>query len=194
MTLDPKIKAVCFDAFGTLVEIKDKRRSHAKLLGLMQEDSANQLKHVIMRKPLSLDDCITQYAPELTANAIQSLKDDLSAELASITIRPRIETLWNDLRAGGYKLAICSNLALSYGPALLKQLPSDADALIMSYEAGSIKPETKIYQQVCAALNLPAEAILFTGDTPAADVDGPKVFGMQAELIDTLTDLSLIHI
>ena len=126
MSLDPNIKAVCFDAFGTLVEIKDKRRSHAKLIRLIDPPARNQLRHAIMREKLSLKDCINQYAPNLPQDAIQSLKDDLAAELASIELRPRIETLWENLRAGGYKLAVCSNLALSYG-CLLYTSPSPRD-------------------------------------------------------------------
>jgi len=188
MTLDPKIKAVCFDAFGTLVEIKDKRRSHAALIAMLDMPARDHLKHAIMREKLSLDDCITQYAPKLPQDAIQSLRDDLEAELTSISLRPQIETLWQDLRAGGYKLAVCSNLALSYGPPLIDRLPSQADALIMSYDTGHIKPEPQIYQHVCTALSLPADAILFTGDTKSADVDGPIAFGMAAELIDTFTN------
>ena len=189
MKLDPKIKAVCFDAFGTLVEIKDKRRSHAALIGLMDMPAADQLKHAIMRQPLSLEACIAQYAPLLPQETAQSLKDDLAAELASITLRPQIEALWQSLRAGGYKIALCSNLALSYGPPLLETLPGKTDALILSYDVGHIKPETQIYQYVCDKLSLPADAILFTGDTISADVDGPKAFGMQAIHIDQLTDM-----
>lgn len=189
MKLDTKIKAVCFDAFGTLVEIKDKRRSHAALLGLMDIPAREQLKHAIMRRPLSLEACIAQYAPMLAQEAAQSLNEDLAAELASITLRPQIETLWQSLRAGGYKIAVCSNLALSYGPPLLKILPGKTDALILSYDVGHIKPEAQIYQHVCDKLSLPADAILFTGDTKAADIDGPKAFGMQAMHIEALTDM-----
>ena len=189
MKLDSKIKAVCFDAFGTLVEIKDKRRSHGALLSLIDMPARDQLKHAIMREALTLDDCIAQYAPKLDAQAAQRLKDDLSAELASITLRAHINELWASLRAGGYKIGLCSNLALSYGPPLLKTLPGDPDALILSYEAGYIKPEAQIYKHVCDKLSLPAEAILFTGDTISADVDGPKAFGMQAMHIDELTDM-----
>lgn len=58
MKLDPKIKAICFDAFGTLVEIKDKRRSHAAFIGLMDAPASDKLKHVIMRQPLTLEACI----------------------------------------------------------------------------------------------------------------------------------------
>ena len=187
MKLDSKIKAVCFDAFGTLVEIKDKRRSHAALLGLIDMPARDQLKHAIMREALTLDDCIAQYAPTLDAQDTQRLKDDLDAELASITLRPYINELWASLRAGGYKIALCSNLAFSYGPPLIEILPGKAEAHILSFEQGCIKPEPLIYQKVCEALFLPPEAILFTGDTLAADVDGPRAFGMEAELINPFT-------
>lgn len=187
MTLDPKIKAVCFDAFGTLVEIKDKRRSHKSLIGHLDPKAQEELKHTIMREPLTIEDCVKTYAPALSLDIIQVLKADLEAELASITLRPKIETLWASLRAGGYKIALCSNLALSYGPPLLKKLPDTPDALILSYEQGCIKPEPEIYQKVCDALALSPEAVLFTGDTIAADIDGPRAFGMEAELIDPFT-------
>ena len=77
-------------------------------------------------------------------------------------------------------------MALSYGPPLLDKLPSQADALILSYEIGYIKPEPQIYQRVCDRLSLPANAILFTGDTQSADIDGPIEFGMNAIHIDEL--------
>jgi HAD superfamily hydrolase (TIGR01549 family) len=192
MALDPKIKAICFDAFGTLVEIKDKRRSHAALIGHLSPEAQEQLRYDIMRKPLTIQDCVDTYAPQLDIALIQNLEEDLAAELASITLRPNIDTLWNALRAGGYKIALCSNLALSYGPPLLKKLPGQPDALILSYEAGHIKPEPEIYQKVCEALNLPAEAILFTGDTKTADIDGPRALGMGVELIDSFTQRLLV--
>ncbi len=186
MKLPSHIKAVCFDAFGTLVEIGDKRRSHARLLRLIDNPAREKLKHVIMREPLSLDDCINDYASNLSEDVLQGLKDDLAAELASISLRPKIDKLWQTLIEGRYKIAVCSNLALSYGPTLLDKLPSQADALILSYETGTIKPEPEIYQRVCETLSLPAGSILFTGDTKSADIDGPIEFGMHALHIDEL--------
>ena len=187
MTLDPKIQAICFDAFGTLVEIQDKRRSHAALIGHLDPKSQENLRHDIMRKPLTIQDCVNTYAQQLDKEIIQMLEADLAAELASITLKPQTDRLWSKLRAGGYKIALCSNLALSYGPPLLERLPDRPDALILSYEAGFIKPEPGIYQKVCETLSLSPDAILFTGDTKTADIDGPKAYGMEAEIIDSFT-------
>ena len=106
MSLDPKIQAICFDAFGTLVEIKDKRRSHAALIGHLDPKAQEKLRYDIMRKPLTIQDCVKTYAPHLDKKIIQALEADLAAELASITLRPQIDKLWSKLRAEGYKIAI----------------------------------------------------------------------------------------
>jgi len=58
MLTSPNIKAICFDAFGTLVDITDKRWPYRKLLDLLPTDRNQALKYRVMREPLSLDDCI----------------------------------------------------------------------------------------------------------------------------------------
>jgi len=87
LLFDPTIKTICFDAFGTLVEIKDKRRSHAALIRHLTPRNRARLKHVIMREPLTIDACLDSYAPNLDASIVETLKTDLAAEIASITNR-----------------------------------------------------------------------------------------------------------
>lgn len=186
MFIAPNIKAVCFDAFGTLVEIADKRRPYKSLIEALDSEAAASLTDRVMREPLSLEDCIADFAPSMASERAHELQAELGYELASIVLRPHISELWAHLKRNGYRIAICSNLALPYGPALLNALPAKPDALILSFETGFIKPEPEIYQLVCDKLELNAENILFTGDTPLADVSGPKSFGMAAELIDSL--------
>lgn len=184
MLIKSNIQAICFDAFGTLVDITDKHRPYRGLLDALDSKASLALKDRVMREPLSLQDCIAGFGPSLPEETKQALEQGLSNELASIRVRPHINELWTHLKQSGYKIALCSNLALPYGPALLKALPGETDALILSYETGFIKPEAEIYQLVCDKLGLPAQNILFTGDTLLADVTGPKAFGMEAELID----------
>ena len=111
---------------------------------------------------------------------------DLEAELASIRLRPRTTELWDRLRGQGVPVAVCSNLAAPYGPSLLDLLPDEPDALVLSYEVGCQKPKPAIYAHVAERLGLPPETILFSGDTPEADVDGPRAAGIQAMLIGEL--------
>ena len=188
MLLPPSIKAICFDAFGTLVDITDKRRPFRRLLDNLEGDTQQRLQHRIMREPLSLEDCLKEFGHKIPESLRERLRADLAVELTSIKIRPQTDAIWGLLRSEGYKIGLCSNLALDYGPPLLKILPGVPDAQILSYDTGHIKPEPQIYRLVCDILNLAPENIVFSGDTQLADIDGPKAFGMDAELIDPFTN------
>jgi FMN phosphatase YigB (HAD superfamily) len=74
-------------------------------------------------------------------------------------------------------------LALPYGPPLLSALPDTPDAVILSYEVGLVKPDPAIFRLVCHQLGRQPAEILFVGDTPAADIEGPGTIGMPAMLI-----------
>ena len=58
------------------------------------------------------------------------------------------------------------------------------DAYAWSYEVGAIKPDPRIYQHLIDQLGCTAEEVLFIGDTPLADIQGPSNFGMSARLIN----------
>jgi len=49
-----------------------------------------------------------------------------------------------------------------------------------------MKPDPAIYDLVINTAGVPACRILFVGDTPAADMDGPTRAGMRAMHIDDL--------
>jgi HAD superfamily hydrolase (TIGR01509 family) len=160
-----EIQAVCFDAFGTLVEITDKRRPFRALLqGGLKSITAEE----VLTKPLSLREVAAGVSHELREDDVAELEADLQVECASIRLRPGI--------------AVCSNLALPYGPPLLAALPDTPDAVILSYEVGLAKLDLAIFRLVCDRLGLQPAEILFVGDTPSADVEGPRAIGMPAML------------
>jgi HAD superfamily hydrolase (TIGR01509 family) len=111
------------------------------------------------------------------------LERDLQAESASIRLRPEIEAIWQVLLDKGLRIGVCSNLALPYGPPLLSALPDPPDAVILSYEVGLVKPDPAIFHLVCDRLGISPAEILFVGDTPSADIEGPQAIGMPAMLI-----------
>lgn len=176
-----QIAAVCFDGFGTLVEITDKRGPFRALLKDGEQRSA--LAREVLTQPLSLRMVAKRVAAEVDEENLQRLEADLIAECGSLRLREGIATMWSELRAGGLKVAVCSNLALPYGPPFLNALPESPDATVLSYEVGCMKPEPEIYALVCDRLGLSPEHVLFVGDTSAADIDGPRKFGMPAMLI-----------
>jgi len=182
----PNIKAICFDAFGTLVEISEKRWPFKTLLEELPQNAAKDLRYRIMREELSLEELLRKHESALTKSLKLRLRSELATEIASIKIRVGMNNIWEQIKNEGYKIALCSNLALDYGDPLLELLPETPDAKILSYKVGHIKPEHQIYQSVCDSLGLPPEAILFSGDTELADVTGPRSFGMSSEFIDDL--------
>ena len=171
------IQAICFDAFGTLVEITDKRQPFRALLqggvtGLTAEE--------VLTKPLNLREVAAGVSHEPGEGSLAELEADLRAECASVRLRPGIAEVWQSLRERGLRIAVCSNLALPYGSPLLSALPDTPEAVILSYEVGLAKPDPVIFHLVCDRLGLQPAEILFVGDTSSADTDGPQAIGMSA--------------
>lgn len=180
------IDAVCFDAFGTVVEITDKRRPYARLLRALPRDARMDLKHRLMREPLDLDIWCSQVNAEVSEDMLAGVFADIEAEVDSIRLYDWVAKLWQNLRQRGLKIGVCSNLAKSYGVKLLQVLPDKPDIVVFSYEVGLQKPEQEIYRRVSQKMTLPAGRILFVGDSVRNDVSGPKAVGMKAVLVDRL--------
>lgn len=176
------IEAICFDAFGTLVEITDKRRPFQAMLS--EGPKARRATDALI-SPLGLRDIARELAIEIGEARLLELERDLAAECRSIQLRPGIETIWASLRRAGLRIGICSNLALPYAKPLLAVVPGIPDALVLSFEVGLVKPQREIFHLVCEQLGLSAEQIMFVGDTPEADVLGPKTVGMHAMTISS---------
>jgi hypothetical protein len=90
-----EIQAICFDAFGTLVEITDKRRPfHALLQGGVKSITADE----VLTKPLNLREVAAGVSNELGEGGLAELEADLQAECASVRLRPGIAEIWQSLR------------------------------------------------------------------------------------------------
>lgn len=184
--LQSGVKAVIFDVFGTLVRIGDKRHPYRQLQALM-------LRHGRAPRPedatrmMTLDTGLAgltkAFGVTIPAHELADIEADLYQELPTIGLYPETLSTLASLREAGLKLAICSNLAAPYAIAPKLLLPP-MDAYAWSFALGAVKPDARLYRYLCEELQCdPAEA-LFVGDTPAADFDGPRSFGMQACLID----------
>jgi HAD superfamily hydrolase (TIGR01549 family) len=171
------IRAVCFDAFGTIVEITDKRRPFRVLQS--EQLGASGARDALI-KPLSL----REIAKSVGEARLAELEADLAAECGSIRLRRGMDLVWASLRSLGIKIGVCSNLAAPYEQPLLACLPGIPDALVLSFRAGVTKPQPAIYRMVCAKLQLTPSQILFVGDTLEADVLGPRTAGLFAISIE----------
>lgn len=70
------------------------------------------------------------------------------------------------LRRKGIRLAVLSNIGLDIRPVLAREgLAELLDAVVLSFEVGSVKPEPAIFEHALRELGLPAERVLMVGDT-----------------------------
>lgn len=174
------IEAVCFDAFGTLVEVTDRRGAFRRLFKAVPAERRAELKHRIMREQRSISEWMEQYAVETDPLIALDIHARVLAEVSSVAMRPGLANVWARLRAEGMRLAICSNLASSYGVSVRRALPDAADVEVFSYKVGAIKPEPEIYAHVLDGLSLDPGKVLFVGDMVRTDIEGPRAMGMRA--------------
>lgn len=197
------IRAVVFDVYGTLMRIGERRAPFRALLARME--AAGRARQAgdaatIMSRRLDLAGAAALLGADLSASELAALKGDLQAELASVRLFPDTLGVLQALAGRGLKLGLCSNLAAPYAAPVQTLLPP-LDAYAWSFEVGAIKPEPAIYAHVCRELGCEPAQVLMVGDTPEADLHGPRRFGMRSLLLrregarpgdeaaDTISDL-----
>ena len=183
------MRAVAFDAFGTLIAYGSSRTNPYQRL----VDAANGGS--VGRRPfLTRNVRIDVFAAELgLSDRMSVIRSELAAEIAGLELFPEVDKVLRELRAAGIAVAVCSNLAFEYGPAVRRLLPT-LDAYVLSYEAGAAKPEPEIFKMVCDALGQPAGDVLFVGDSKRCDLNGPLAFGMQARQIQRERGQTLVDV
>ena len=178
-------RAIVFDAFGTLICYTTRTAPYGRLV-----DADGQ--------PMDRLACLTRNDPLATlaieigaGDNLDLMLPDLAEELSGLRLFPEVPYVLAKARAAGLRLAVCSNLAYEYGPAVRGLVP-ELDAYVLSYEVGVAKPHPTMYRLACAELGCaPAEAV-FVGDSKRCDFDGPQAFGMQARWLDRRGGQSLV--
>lgn len=172
----PPIRAVIFDAFGTLCEIKNP-------LHPFTEIARASSKHIDARVALMTRRVDIRQAAEYLGSTgvnVVELEKRLQTELASIRLFDDTIPTLTELKRRGIKLAIASNLAAPYADPLLKLLPFELDACAWSFDIGYLKPQAEIFEWTTSKLGVPASASLMVGDTYKADYIGAQNAGLQA--------------
>lgn len=171
-------KAVVFDAFGTLLSPIPGGGAYVRLGATIAAD-----RHAFRLEALTSNVTISVLAHRHAAGSMAvDLQDELDREDAGCSLLPEAGRLLARLDEERIPYAVCSNLAQSYGKAVRRLVPGAA-AYIFSYEVGAQKPDPAIYAAACNALCVGPEDIVFVGDTPKCDVDGPRLFGMRSALV-----------
>lgn len=180
------IEVVCFDAFGTLIEITDKQQAFLPLFRAVSPEKRRALKHSLMREDRPFTDWPEALGVEVDPYALLDVLNRQLGEMLSVEMRPGMADIWARLRAEGLRLAVCSNLASDYVQTLQGKLPGRPDVEVLSCKVGAIKPEPAIYAAVLDGLQTAPDRVLFVGDTLRADIKGPRAAGMKAIHVDEL--------
>lgn len=193
------VKAILFDAFGTLCEIRKCHNPYKPIMRAWPEGLAAAYQAIMTRDTTS-----AELAKEvgLAAQVTQKIDIDIAAEISSMRLYPEVAETLTKLKKSDLKWGIISNLAAPYAQPLLDLLPIAPDACIWSFAVGHRKPEKEIYECACTALGLKPSDILIVGDSYENDFNTPRQLGMRAKFLsrgskqvrhtDQLDDLSLL--
>lgn len=175
------IDMIVFDVFGTLLEISDRRKSFAHVKRKMDPQMAARFRQLAMTTTMTLTEIDSELQSGTTTADLALAQIKIAREVASTRIRPGVLEM---LLALPVPYAICSNLSFDYVAALSAFPDIKPEFRILSCHAGCMKPDPEIYDLAIRSAGVPAGRILFVGDTPAADIDGPTKAGMRAMHID----------
>ena len=179
-------KVIVFDAFGTLVKIGTSRSPYRKLMKWLKDNGrkpSTKDASVIMSNPVDIAQLAMLFGENIPTQLLHEINDDLLFELSTIELYKDTTSTLQILKEHGFKIALCSNVAMPYGKQLKKLLPNVFDALFLSYEIGAIKPEDNIYEVIKTHFSCEMSEMLFIGDHPVLDVEKPISLGMDARLI-----------
>ena len=83
---------------------------------------------------------------------------------------PRAATTLHSLRQHGLAVGIVSNTGWDIRTAFAEHLMvDDVTSFTLSYEAGFVKPDHRIFETACESLGLGPEQVVMVGDDPRAD-------------------------
>ncbi len=180
------IRAIAFDAFGTLIRYGASRFNPYRRLLSSEHSERQRLQFLTRNVPA------WTFAREMGAEqAMGEFEVELAAELSDLRLYDEATSILQQARNVGLRLAVCSNLAAEYGEAVRRLLPG-LDAHILSFEVGAAKPDQAIYAAVCHALSCAPTEVVFVGDSMRCDFDGPKGFGMTARWLDRAQGMTLL--
>lgn len=182
--LNKNTKAVIFDCFGTLMEIRDKSMPYKYLLKELYNNNIeiSNLSKNLMKKKFEIDDIEKETNFKFNNEQKIKFKQMLEKELRSIHAFQDVNQYLIGLKKENIKTILCSNLAFPYGKSA-KILTIPLDKYILSYEVGYTKPQPEIFQLCIDAFNLSKDEVVYVGDSINDDFVGATDFGIEAFLI-----------
>ncbi|MFW6198387.1 MAG: HAD family hydrolase [Acidobacteriota bacterium] len=180
------VEAVFLDLYGTLLRIERPRiaRDLPRMLDIPSRPWVRLVREELLVRPCAdreeFVERVLSLAPRPAPDAGRRAADLVDEELASIVTCPGVGHVLRFLKRRGHVLGLVSNLtALHEEPLHRHGLAELFDDMALSFEEGVRKPDRRIYLALCRRLDVEPEAVLFVGDSLAADVRAPRELGMR---------------
>lgn len=173
------IKAVAFDAFGTVCYIRKKVHPYQRLFEQLHIDFHTGA-HKIMTYPGDIRSFCQHLNIPLDNTFLDMIEQQIEQEIQSITFYDDVIPTLTTLKESGISTAIISNLAKPYAPPLHAQLHGHITRFVFSYDVGYLKPHPKMFDTACHAMNCHADELLMVGDSLSSDISGAITYGAHA--------------
>tara|TARA_Y100001970_G_C14166923_1_gene821857 strand:- start:832 stop:1494 length:663 start_codon:yes stop_codon:yes gene_type:complete len=186
------VKAIIFDAYGTLFDVNSAAEKCKEKIGDKWEDFANywrttQLEYTWLRSLMKRHKDFWQITEDSLDKSIKlfnidnSMRQELLQLYKSLSLFPEVKKTLNKLKEKNYKLAILSNGT----PNLLKQLVTSNsvetifDDLFSIEEVGIYKPDTRVYDLPVIKYQIQKNEIIFLSAN-TWDVSGAGNYGYNS--------------
>ena len=186
------IKAIIFDAYGTLFDVNSAAEKCKEKIGKNWEGFANywrttQLEYTWLRSLMKRHKDFWEITEDSLNKSMKvfniepSMKNDLLDLYKTLSSYPEVKETLNKLKEKNYKLAILSNGT----PSLLNRLVSNNnlenifDDIFSIEEVGIFKPDSKVYDIPIQKYKIQKEEIAFLSAN-TWDVSGGGNFGYNS--------------
>ncbi len=195
------IKAIVFDAFGTLFQFTKGSSArtimkHITDLGIEVDEKAfmEEWKPFYVSHTSNCDTFMTEreifsarnqmfydrYKVDRNARADA---DELLSEAANRVAFPEVTSVLEEIKKH-YKVYIGSNTDDDVLESVMKKNRVTVDKIYTSENQRCYKPDICFYERILEDNNYLPEEFLFIGDTGKDDIIGPKTVGMKTAFID----------
>lgn len=201
-----------FDAFGTLVQIKNPQRPYAELKALLNSKGvfvASDYSRIVMTRPLNFEEVAFLHGCSLSESENSFLNEMLEEELASI--EPFEDSLMALERcvSRGDLVVVGSNLAKPYGKVVEDLLQAfgvvgrwNQEGCLLrtgfSFDLGLVKPEIDFYKEIEFGIRASAELskdvkFFMVGDKEQEDCLAPQKLGWNSWQVQRKNGVTLLN-
>ena len=206
----PKIRAIIFDCYSTLIDIKtneEKEEVYNYLSLYLQyygvRMDAERLKSALYAEKEQYLQSQKERYPEVDLETVFSnilKKEDRDnpflaescCKLLRVLSRERFQLfpdslpVLEEMKKGGYPTAVVSDAQKVFyrEEGEILGINRFFDFIVVSTQFGFKKPDPRLFNLACTLLDVPPVEAVYIGNDPEVDVNGAKQINMQAILLD----------